>query len=72
MRCPECNSSRLHVVSTTSCADGRVVRRRNCLICSHRFYTIQQVELLLPKDAFRWVERKGQRHTVELLAADGH
>jgi transcriptional regulator NrdR family protein len=48
-----------------------VVRRRRCLICDHRFYTIQQLEVLLPKEAFRWVERKGQRHTVELLGADG-
>jgi len=71
MRCPECSSSRLTVVSTSSCADGRVVRRRQCLICDHRFYTIQQLEVLLPKEAFRWVERKGQRHTVELLGADG-
>ena len=71
MQCPECSSSRLHVVSTSACDDGRVVRWRQCLICDHRFYTIQQLEVLLPKEAFRWVERKGQRHTVELLGADG-
>lgn len=70
MRCPECNSSRLEVVSTNSATDGRVVRRRHCLICSHRFYTIQQLEVLLPKEQFKWVD--GQRAAIVMLDGGGH
>jgi len=49
----------------TAYADGdQIVRRRHCQGCEHRWYTLQAPELLLPNDAFRWIEKAGRRRTV--------
>ena len=53
-RCPDCNSTNVRVVVTSPTGDGTVVRRRKCLVCDHRWYTVQAPEQILPKQQVQW------------------
>lgn len=54
--CPECGSMRTEVVTTsTKTKDGTRVRRRHCLICDHRWYTIQPPERVIDSSRLKWV-----------------
>lgn len=37
------------VVHVTEQEDGRIVRRRKCAACDHRWYTAQEPEYLVPR-----------------------
>lgn len=41
--CPECGAFFSRVVLTKKDKNDLIVRRRQCLICSHRFYTTQEI-----------------------------
>lgn len=45
--CPTCDHPDSKVLETRASADG-VRRRRQCLECSHRFTTMERIELRLP------------------------
>jgi len=67
MNCPECHSARVKVVMTTYATTGEKVRRRHCLTCDHRWYTLQQPETILLKTSVNWLEVGGHRKTVKLV-----
>ncbi len=47
MLCPFCNHTETKVIDSRESADGKVIRRRReCLKCSKRFSTYEQLELL--------------------------
>lgn len=57
VRCPECGSMRIRVVTTMHTEEGDWVRRRCCLACEHRWYTFQPPEVPLSKEQIqlpRW------------------
>jgi hypothetical protein len=41
MKCPACDSTKIHTYDSRRIED-RVVRKRKCLICDERFYTLEQ------------------------------
>ena len=57
MQCPECGSRQLRVVLTTNTKEKEVVRRRRCLRCDHRWYTLQPPERVLEGMAVSWSNR---------------
>ncbi|NBS68912.1 hypothetical protein EBT31_08335 [bacterium] len=69
MQCPECSCQRISVVTTAYADSGKIVRRRHCHGCDHRWYTLQGPEELLPAGTFRWIEKAGRRRAVKLLEA---
>ena len=40
MNCADCGSSRLHIYDSRHVGD-HVVRKRKCLVCEEKFYTIE-------------------------------
>jgi transcriptional repressor NrdR len=45
MKCPKCNYSESKVVDTRPTDDGfKIRRRRECMVCSHRFTTYEKIE----------------------------
>ena len=58
MRCPYCHKDNDRVVDSRSVQSGKIVRRRReCLSCSRRFTTYEQVE----ESALRVVKKDGSR-----------
>jgi len=58
MRCPKCNSLEDKVIDSRASKDGLSIRRRReCLECTHRFTTYEQVE----RNEFQVVKRDGMR-----------
>lgn len=57
-RCTVCGTARSHVVhtTTTDCGTGRI-RRRHCLDCGNRWWTVQPQELVIPDHALAWTGR---------------
>ena len=48
--CPQCSSPTTKVVSVIRGGEGgSVLRRRRCESCDHRWYTLQQPEVVLRK-----------------------
>ena len=41
MKCPACDSTKIHTYDTRR-VDNMVVRKRKCLNCEDRFYTLEQ------------------------------
>jgi transcriptional regulator NrdR family protein len=48
-RCPKCRHDITVVVQASDQDDGRIVRRRKCAECDHRWFTVQEPEYLAPK-----------------------
>ncbi|WP_312699513.1 transcriptional regulator NrdR [Sedimentibacter sp.] len=45
MKCPKCNYSESKVLDTRSTDDGsKIRRRRECIVCGHRFTTYEKIE----------------------------
>lgn len=65
MTCPHCNSSRIEVVTTSRTALDETIRRRHCLICDHRWYTMQPPEQPIPDYHVQWPPRS-QRTKVRI------
>lgn len=70
MKCPNCSSSALRVPITNNKLDQQVVRRRQCLDCGHRWFT---VEMTVPDYAIGWsathLRKPVLRVPLELSAA---
>lgn len=41
MKCPACDSNKIHTYDTRR-VDDKVVRKRRCTVCDERFYTLEQ------------------------------
>ncbi len=57
--CPECGLFRTRVVCTKRSSDGKTIRRRCCLICEHRWYTMQYPEVAIEKKEIKWIGKNG-------------
>jgi len=53
--CPACEKGRTRVVCTKRAPDGVTIRRRRCVICDHRWYTIQYPEVAVSDHEIKWV-----------------
>lgn len=64
MKCPHCDSHNIHVVTTKQTANGpyKVVRRRACRSCGHRWYTAQKPEVNIS----RYMQWEGDRIRITL------
>lgn len=51
MKCPKCRSGLLRVPITNNLLDDQVMRRRQCLDCGHKWFT---VEMTVPDYAVGW------------------
>jgi len=49
MHCPFCNSEDTKVLETRVNNSTQVKRRRECIVCSERFNTLEMVDLVLPR-----------------------
>ena len=62
MKCPYCNHKKDKVVDSRESRDGEAIRRRReCLKCSKRFTTYEQVEHSLPMV----IKKDGRRETFD-------
>jgi transcriptional regulator NrdR family protein len=68
IKCPECQSIRLRVIVTAPATNGDTVRRRNCLACGHRWYTVQSPEEVLSQYQVNWI-RVGTQNKVKIIAS---
>ena len=57
MKCPECYSVRTRVVCTGRDPEKRIIRRRKCLICDYRWYSIQYPEVQIPPHRIKWTKQ---------------
>jgi transcriptional regulator NrdR family protein len=57
MKCPNCGSIRVGVVLTDLTDTEHRIRRRRCLICDHRWYTVQPPEQLINPADIRWPDK---------------
>ena len=53
--CPECEQGRTRVVCTKRAADGVTIRRRRCVVCEHRWYSIQYPEVPVANQEIKWI-----------------
>jgi transcriptional regulator NrdR family protein len=64
--CPECGAYLTRVVCTKNSSDAIqvTVRRRQCLMCMHRFYTTQKLappEIPIENGQVKWVGRGNEQ-----------
>jgi transcriptional repressor NrdR len=62
MKCPKCYSDDDKVLDSRSAREGAAIRRRReCLVCGHRFTTYEEVD----RDEVTVVKRDGRRQMFE-------
>ena len=54
--CPKCAESRTRVVLTKRAKDGITIRRRCCISCEHRWYSIQYPEVAVEDGEVKWIK----------------
>ena len=54
--CPECGNGRTRVVLTKRAPDGVTIRRRRCVICDHRWNSIQYPEVPVLDQEIKWLK----------------
>ncbi len=62
--CPECGAYLTRVVCTKKDDKELTVRRRQCLMCTHRFYTTQELappEIPVESGRVKWVGRGSEQ-----------
>jgi len=53
--CPKCGNARTKVVLTKRTPDKVTIRRRNCIACKHRWYSIQYPEVPVANQEIKWI-----------------
>jgi transcriptional regulator NrdR family protein len=53
--CPKCGQGRTRVVCTKRALDGVTIRRRRCVVCEHRWYSIQYPEVPVSDQEIKWI-----------------
>ena len=53
--CPKCGQLRTRVVCTKRAEDGVTIRRRRCVVCDHRWYSIQYPEVPVANQEIKWI-----------------
>ena len=54
--CPLCKSTSIKCVCTKRTDSGLIVRRRVCVVCNHRWYSIQYPEVPVDKSEIKWIK----------------
>ena len=54
--CPKCAEARTRVVLTKRAKDGVTIRRRCCISCEHRWYSIQYPEVAVEDSEVKWIK----------------
>ena len=54
--CPKCAEARTRVVLTKRAKDGITIRRRCCITCEHRWYSIQYPEVAVEDSEVKWIK----------------
>ena len=54
--CPKCAEARTRVVLTKRAKDGITIRRRCCMTCEHRWYSIQYPEVAVEDGEVKWIK----------------
>jgi len=54
--CPKCAEVRTRVVCTKRASDGVTIRRRRCVKCDHRWYSIQYPEVAVKDGEVKWIK----------------
>jgi len=54
--CPKCAEARTRVVLTKRAKDGITIRRRCCITCEHRWYSIQYPEVAVEDGEVKWIK----------------
>ncbi len=57
MSCPHCNHPHLKVILTQRTELEEIIRRKHCLVCGHRFYTMQPPEQPISQYDLQWPPR---------------
>ena len=52
--CPKCGGRFNRVILRKPTLDGDFIRRRHCLDCDHRWYTLQTAETLIDGHTLQW------------------
>ena len=53
--CPECGQGRTKVVCTRRTSDKIIIRRRKCIVCEHRWYSVQYPEVPVSDHEIKWI-----------------
>ena len=56
--CPQCSTVKTKVIDTNTSVQNIRIRRRICLQCNHRWYTIQYPEVSVNDDKIKYQNRK--------------
>jgi len=54
--CPKCAERKTRVVLTKRAKDGITIRRRCCISCEHRWYSIQYPEVAVEEGEVKWIK----------------
>ena len=54
--CPKCSKLRTKVVCTRRTSDKIIIRRRKCIVCEHRWYSIQYPEVPVANQEIKWMK----------------
>jgi len=54
--CPKCGNARTRVVLTKRAKDGITIRRRCCISCEWRWYSIQYPEIAVEDGEVKWLK----------------
>ena len=67
MKCPKCGADDDKVLDSRSARDGAAIRRRReCLKCSYRFTTYEEID----RDEVRVIKRDGSRQPFDRMKVD--
>ncbi len=67
MKCPKCGKDDDKVLDSRTARDGAAIRRRReCIVCRHRFTTYEEVD----RDEVQVVKRDGSRQTFDRQKLD--
>lgn len=67
MACEKCGSSESRVVLTKRSPQGLLIRRRRCLDCNHRYYTVQPFETVVPSHEVLWVNSWSNNGSIRFI-----
>jgi len=66
MKCPACDSTKIHTYDTRRVED-KVVRKRKCTNCNERFYTLEQY---MSEDELEEVQELRRKQTLDDLRGE--
>ena len=70
--CPDCGNLKTFVRATYHTENNEIIRQRECANCEHKFWSYQEVEIILDTSRYslkipKWASPKGSRKIVEMV-----